>query len=277
MKLTLLGTAAAEGWPAPFCECRACERARHLGGKDIRSRSGALVDGTLKIDFSADTLMQAQRQGLSLAGLRSLVVTHDHSDHFIPEELRWLGPPFSTTRPSCQPLELWANERVLTRLLRDFADYPPNRSRLDPCVLEPGREVLARSGHRILGLPADHCPDALLLRVIAPGGGVLFYGHDSGSWPEPVFAALRQGPPIDLVLLDCTNGGAPSDDRGHMGVAGAGRMVARLRDEGLLARGARCAATHFSHNGGLCHAELEAALAPHGLLAAHDGMELKTR
>ncbi len=38
MKLTYLGTAAAEGWPAVFCNCPCCRQARVLGGKDIRTR-----------------------------------------------------------------------------------------------------------------------------------------------------------------------------------------------------------------------------------------------
>jgi len=34
MKVKILGTAAAEGWPALFCRCPACQRARKLGGKN---------------------------------------------------------------------------------------------------------------------------------------------------------------------------------------------------------------------------------------------------
>lgn len=57
MKLQYLGTAAAEGIPAIFCECENCKRSRVLGGKNIRTRSQALVDDTLLIDFNADTYM----------------------------------------------------------------------------------------------------------------------------------------------------------------------------------------------------------------------------
>ena len=47
MKLQFLGTAAAEGFPALFCQCENCKRARELGGRNIRSRSQALVDGKI--------------------------------------------------------------------------------------------------------------------------------------------------------------------------------------------------------------------------------------
>ncbi len=33
MRLQILGSGAAEGWPAVFCGCTACRRARELGGK----------------------------------------------------------------------------------------------------------------------------------------------------------------------------------------------------------------------------------------------------
>ena len=55
MKLQYFGTAAAEGWPALFCGCDACRRAREAGGRNIRTRSQALIDDKLLIDFPADT------------------------------------------------------------------------------------------------------------------------------------------------------------------------------------------------------------------------------
>ena len=44
MKLTYLGTAAAEGVPALFCRCDFCRYARKAGGREIRTRAGALLD-----------------------------------------------------------------------------------------------------------------------------------------------------------------------------------------------------------------------------------------
>lgn len=53
MKIKYLGTAAAEGIPAIFCECANCKRSRMLGGKNIRTRSQAIIDDVLLIDFPA--------------------------------------------------------------------------------------------------------------------------------------------------------------------------------------------------------------------------------
>ena len=55
MKLQYLGTAAAEGWPALFCDCESCRRARIVGGRNIRTRSQAMLDDRLLIDMPPDT------------------------------------------------------------------------------------------------------------------------------------------------------------------------------------------------------------------------------
>ena len=64
MKLTYLGTAAAEGFPALFCNCPYCEEARRLGGKNIRTRSQSLINDDLLIDFPADTYHHLLLQGM---------------------------------------------------------------------------------------------------------------------------------------------------------------------------------------------------------------------
>lgn len=42
MKITYYGTAAGEAWPGVFCRCELCEKARALGGRNIRTRSRAV-------------------------------------------------------------------------------------------------------------------------------------------------------------------------------------------------------------------------------------------
>ncbi len=55
MKIRYLGTAAAEGIPAIFCDCEVCRKSRELGGRNFRTRSQAIIDDTLLIDFPSDT------------------------------------------------------------------------------------------------------------------------------------------------------------------------------------------------------------------------------
>ncbi|MEI6501881.1 MAG: flagellar hook-basal body complex protein FliE [Armatimonadota bacterium] len=55
MFLKLLGSAAAEGWPALFCACEACREARRLGGKNLRRRTSYQLGDTVHVDFGPDS------------------------------------------------------------------------------------------------------------------------------------------------------------------------------------------------------------------------------
>ena len=87
MKLHLLGTAGYEGWPAVFCGCAACRRARQAGGKNLRTRSNALIDDVYKIDLGPDTFHHALTYGLDLSKLEHIIATRPIPDHFYPAEL----------------------------------------------------------------------------------------------------------------------------------------------------------------------------------------------
>ena len=76
MKIKFLGTAAAEGIPALFCDCEICERVRRLGGKNIRTRSQALINDDLLIDFPADTYLHVLNYGLELHKINNCIITH---------------------------------------------------------------------------------------------------------------------------------------------------------------------------------------------------------
>ena len=60
MHFQYLGTAAAEGWPAVFCNCPLCKRAALLGGRNIRTRSQALINKDLLIDLPPDAGLPRQ-------------------------------------------------------------------------------------------------------------------------------------------------------------------------------------------------------------------------
>lgn len=98
MELMYLGSAAAEGWPALFCECDACKEAARRGGRDIRMRTGSLLDGDILIDFTPDLMAQKQRFGLDLSGVRHCFLTHTHEDHFEARNILWFGPVFANIR-----------------------------------------------------------------------------------------------------------------------------------------------------------------------------------
>jgi phosphoribosyl 1,2-cyclic phosphate phosphodiesterase len=273
MELLLLGSAAAEGCPAPFCECDACQGARRRGGVELRTRTGALVDKDLKIDFSPDTLVQMQRLRRSLRGVRTIVFTHEHSDHLCVGELQWMTPPFARPALPQAPVQVFGNTHVIDQITRQApADV---REALELCVLEPCAPATTRDGDVILPLPADHSEGALVLRITRSqrrGGKTLFYGHDSARYPKATLDALgADGTPLDIALFDCTYG-CGKEYAMHMSLDGVVAMVQELRIRGALTERSRLIGTHFSHNGAVPHDELCRTLARHGIEAAYDGM-----
>lgn len=81
MKLRYIGTGAAEGFPGMFCQCDACVRARKTGGKNIKTRSCAILNDQVLIDLSPDIYTQSLKLGIELWKIKHLIVTHTHQDH----------------------------------------------------------------------------------------------------------------------------------------------------------------------------------------------------
>ncbi len=109
MKLQYLGTAAAEGVPAIFCECENCKKSRQAGGRNIRTRSQAIIDDRLLIDFPADTYMHFLQFDLPLAKIKNCLITHSHSDHLYPDDLYMRKKGFSYLKNQA-PLTFFSDE-----------------------------------------------------------------------------------------------------------------------------------------------------------------------
>ena len=95
MRIKYLGTAAYEAVPAPYCRCRVCAESRRTGGRALRSRSQALVDGELLIDFNADTVFHSLLYAIEWEKIGDCLITHSHSDHLYPADLEILSDPIS--------------------------------------------------------------------------------------------------------------------------------------------------------------------------------------
>ena len=102
MKLKILGSAASEGWPAIFCECEHCAKARELGGKNLRARASYLVNDKMLVDIGPDTYYHDTRFGYFTKDLEAILITHTHADHFNANEFlnRCWGYMSKVTRPA---------------------------------------------------------------------------------------------------------------------------------------------------------------------------------
>lgn len=272
MHIRLLGTAAAEGWPALFCRCEHCLRARAAGGRNLRSRSAANVDGVFQFDFGPDSYHHVLA-GNDLSAAEHLIMTHSHSDHLLVADLAMRRPPFAHGVPG--PLRIYGNEKVLSRIGAGFAD--PATAGLDLQRLEPF-QATAVGDATLVPLLADHDPgEQCLIYLFGRSGKWLLYGHDTGYFPDATWAAIerwaRDGNRIDAALLDCT-GGSQTYRRGHMGLPACTDVRDRLVQIGAGGDRTRFVVTHFSHNGAWIHDEMVQHAEPLGFEVAYDGMEL---
>ncbi len=274
MKILVQGTSAAEGWPGVFCACEFCRRARKLGGKDIRTRSGLLIDEDLKVDLGPDTLAQMHRDGSRLDKMCHLLVTHTHDDHFRPHDLVYRTDVFAHWPDGVIPeLHIYGNEAVDPSLRRDLGE----KYELCKVVfheLQPG-ETVSLGWKTATALRANHTKSETALNfLIADGAQVHLHASDTGWYPEDTWACL-QGVRLSSVTMECTCGAIQQIIEGHLGIAELLKMRDRLGELGCLTDETQFIATHFSHNTGLTHAEYESRLNPHGIQTAYDGMVIE--
>lgn len=271
MNIKFLGTAAAEGWPALFCQCDACKRAQELGGKNIRTRASCLIDNRYLVDFSPDTYMHKLIYNLDLSQVESCFITHSHSDHFHPLDFEMRLDGFAHIKDRI-PLNLYGNSKV-----KKLFDYALSGMDFTDVVnyhlLQPFDEVEA-GDVKLVALPADHDKrEDCFIYIIEINGKTLLYGHDSGYYPEKTWDELEKYT-FDGVILDCTFG--PKDCRsGHMGLSTDIDVKNRFLEIGSAHNNTKFIITHFSHNMKLMHHEIEKIAKSHGFITAYDGLEVE--
>ncbi len=280
MRITFLGTTAANAYPEAFCRCANCQRARALGRPSLRKRSALLVNDDLLIDLGPDVMTAAQMHGRPLTEVRYCLQTHAHADHLDVSHLLSRSPTYGVVgAPRLHLYGSGAPLRVAARRLRRECGA---NGLLDPEVgkrlnLEVHRvrafETVVVGPYGVTPFAVNHDPLVELYGVAAEGRS-LFYGVDTASLPEETWHAVRRtGQPFDLVILDHTYG-PEEDESDHLSARTLIAHAQRMREEGLLAPDGRVFATHFAHEGNPSHPEVSAFAADHGYEVAYDGLTL---
>lgn len=276
--VTYLGTAAAEGLPAVFCNCPTCVAARKSGGRNVRTRSQILICDDLLIDFPMDTYMHALHNGLDLSRVKHVFITHSHMDHCYAQDFTMHGAPYAhdMTEPN---VHLYGNADVLAV----FAEQTRREMHADiaPTVrlhrLSPYERTQA-DAYTVTALPARHTVGEDCLTYLVEKHGKRFLQlNDTGILPDDVYDRLRDMTGhIDAVSFDCTYGYYRRGEGGrHMGAPDAADERDKLAARGLVDADTQYILTHFSHNGGLSHDELCEKVRPLGFLVAYDGMKIE--
>lgn len=275
MKLTYLGTAAAEGWPAVFCNCEYCSKARELGGKNIRTRSQSLINDDLLIEFNGDTYHHALLHGVDLTKIKFCFITHSHLDHFQPTDLVFRTDGVYAHKITVPMMKLFGSKDVISR-------YEKYRSAVsdEPIPQIEINEVFAYQtvkvgDYEVTPLPANHAMEENAFVYLIKGDKTLLYLHDTGKLFDSVYDYLQSNNVhADLISYDCTYVALPSGER-HMGLDSIPEVIKKLTEIGVADENTTHIVNHFSHNGKLLHDELCAEAQKIGCLTSYDGMAIE--
>lgn len=272
MKVTVLGSAAAEAIPDPFCSCRVCQTARREGGREVRTRATALINDDLLIDLGPDLLASTNQLGLYLGNLETILITHRHDDHWLPQNLMWRRSGFTPT--PIKPVTLYGPADALS-VLEPFSSEELEQVHLGYQVVSAGDRWDA-GRYQVTAIPATHGGGQLepLLYVIEAEGRRVFYATDTAPLEDPAWKLLRELGAMDVILLDATTGRQPGGN-GHHSVETFFETRARMLEEGVLVPGrTTLVAHHFSHNGWLTHGELVEVYGAVDADVSYDGLVL---
>lgn len=286
MRIRFLGTAAAEGAPALFCTCEHCAYARKMGGREIRTRSGSLIDGVLKLDFGPDSYKHALDHHIDYTYMKSILITHSHADHCCAEDIGYRRRGFANLREDVPVLTVYGNSAVgkmMTPFLHDLTRFEQLRAfttaDIEGYAVTPLEAVHCRCADTLNMYPVT-CNGQTIYRseeaffyLIEKDGESILYAHDTDEF-TPADMDFLAGRHIDLITMDCTNGVLSCDYYGHMGIENNLRMREKLLANGAADAHTLFVANHFSHNGLAPYEELQRRLP--GFTITYDGLELET-
>lgn len=271
MKIKFLGTAAAEGWPAIFCNCEACNKARINKGKDIRTRFSLMIDEKYKVDFPPDSYHHMLKYDLDYTKLEYLFITHPHSDHLLPIEFEFRGRWYCNLRDDHR-LNIYGWEETIKKIKQEVAEGN------EPILHEVKEfDCIETEDFKVYVLPANHMhvgvdhPYIYLFNRKVDNKNFLC-AHDTGYFFPEVWEFLKKFK-IEIVSLDCTHGGGSSLNN-HLGHKETILVKEKMEELKIFNNGVFIV-NHFSHNGKWSHEEMCNYFQRYGILVAYDGMEIQ--
>ena len=275
MKIKFLGTAAAEGIPALFCDCAVCQNARKVGGKEIKTRSQAIVDDKILIDFPADTYMHAIYGGLDLVSVRHCIITHGHMDHLYERDFWCRNTGIGNGSVDGTVMDVYMTEAT-RNIASAYYEKQVDKDRVRLNTIK-AYEPFEIEDYRIIPLRAYHDPSTEpVFYIIEHGEKTMLYANDTGYFFDEVWEYLsKYERKFDFVSLDCTGMMLENYRHGHMGLTVDAEVVERLREIGRCDDKTVVYVNHFSHNGKATHEELVGHAEKYGFGVTFDGCEVE--
>lgn len=275
MKIQLLGTGSADGWPNPFCECESCATQR-VSGK-ARASSAALIDDSVLIDWGPTLGHNANLHGVSMRNVQHIFFTHGHPDHLAPDFLLW-----RSWISDLSTLHIWGPPMAIARFEHWVMDDAP----VSFHIVAPGDECLARTaaGNVVVQvLEAAHghgngdvfADEAVLYDITSVDGDRLLYASDTGPLKAYTVADVADRE-FNVVLIEETFGFKTDHNTGHHDLSTLPTTLQQLRDARAVTASTDVIAFHLSHHNPPTQ-ELALELAKCGARVVDDGTVINTR
>ncbi len=277
MKLQFLGTAAAEGIPAIFCECNVCKTARARGGKEIRTRSQSIINRDLLIDLSADSYMHSIVNNIDFTPICHCIITHTHSDHLYPAELQNRINGFSNTRKEIHTLNLYGTKSVLDIIkATSFYKNLISDKAIEFHLIKPYNPFKILD-YTVTAYEAAHDPKSdPVFYSVEQNGKCILHANDTGIFKESVWNYLKKNKQhFDLVSFDCTGGNMEITYTDvHLDVKTARQMRDKLIKIGAADGDTVFVLNHFTHNSSFVLYKEMCELLKDEFVISYDGLTL---
>lgn len=273
MKIFFLGTAAAEGYPAPFCECEHCREARKEGGKSLRLRSSLFIDHELLVDFGPDLSGYTLQYDIHFSALKTLLITHSHYDHVFLENFNYLLHDTGTILTDPPEVSIICSQAVGDKITLHFERYEEKNLPWNIQVIKAFGTIVARN-FSITALPAAHMlnREEAFFYIVHKDGKTVLLAFDTGMWAESVWRFL-QNYFFDAVIAEETMG--YKTYRQHLNIQEIFMLKKRLNEQKIINGNTVFIVTHISHNFNPVYSKLEEIFTPEGVQVGYDGMEVQ--
>lgn len=259
--MIFLGTAAAECYPNPFCECPSCQEARRSSDRRLkRRRCSFLFNETTMIDFNADSMYACNEFGVSLSHLKHVLLTHIHEDHF--DYFNAAFPNMSAT--PTQPITFYTSEAAhkgITDLLAAAKQLPHSQlvrqleemSAISSFVALPPYQSAQIDDMSVTPVIANHNgffkDEYGYNYVIEKDGASTFYATDTGRFFDRTMQFLADRH-IDTLTIEGTYGKnrQPADST-HLDAYTLCETLDQMFAQKTLDHTSRIFITHIAHNG----------------------------
>lgn len=272
MKIQLLGTAAAPTWPFLFGKNdEYCKKIKQWGGKNIRSRSSALVGDEHLIDLGIDAFYHYKKFNVDYSSLRDIFITHSHEDHFLPDQLPMASQGCYAYNTKYSPIGLYGNETVIEKAKALM------EGGIDTHILHPYDSVTTPDGYTWTALPANHKPNEEALNyIIEYKGKTLLYKVDSGPYKDEKLWKFLSNYKFDCIITECTFTFEEDEHEDHEIYSSVLKFKNKLLAKGMINDDTLFYLTHIHYiSNGMSHDEMEDITSKDNIHVAYDGIVIE--